>query len=454
MEKILNFIQTRILNKQKRKNTEQLRYLSQSVLIEEALTPHMIRSTLMVASIAIIVFIAWAAVTQVDEVAIAPGEVVPSEYMQSIQHLEGGIVSEINVKEGDLVQKGQLLIKLDGNSVKQDLSSLQVKQLGLDYQAERLRAFVNYLEPDFDKIADNHEDLKQEQMKAFKSMIAARDAEKQIIGEQITQKAQTIKRLQKNLETLQNNFKLVEEERGIKKKLADQGAMSKVKFFEIEKALNDIKGEVNEAESQIVQAENELSEYQTRLDSLEAKHRDDAYRELDSIDSESLQNKERIKKLIEQVTRLEIKSPSYGLVKSLNAKTIGGVIASGQLIVEIVPLEGSLLVECKIMPRDIGHVRKGQDVTVKISAYDFSRYGTVSGKLEYISATTFTAEDNSRYYLGRISLDKNYVGNDEKQNLIVPGMTVQSDIVTGEKSVLAYLLKPIHSSLNSAFRER
>ena len=441
-------------NTQKRKNTEQLRYLSQSVLIEEAMTPHIIRSTLMVVSVAIMIFIIWAAITNVDEVAIAPGEVVPSQYIQSIQHLEGGIVSEIHIKEGDLVQKGQLLIKLDGNSAKQDLSSLKAKQLALDFQAERLRAFVNSAQPDFNKISGNHHKIKQDQLKAFNSMLEARDAEKKVIEEQIIQKQEAVTQLQQKYETLNDNMELVQEERDIKQKLVEQGAVSKVKFFEIEKELNQIVGEVSEVESQIIQAQNELSEYKTRLGSLGARRHDEAYRELDQVESESSQNKERIKKITEQVTRLEIKAPSYGLVKSLNAKTIGGVVSSGQLLVEIVPLEGSLLVECKIVPKDIGHVKKGQDVSVKISAYDFSRYGTVGGKLEYISATTFTAEDGSRYYLGRISLEKNYVGRQKTENLIMPGMTVQSDIVTGEKSVLAYLLKPIHSSLNSAFRER
>ncbi len=152
--------------------------------------------------------------------------------------------------------------------------------------------------------------------------------------------------------------------------------------------------------------------------------------------------------------RLKIRSPSYGYVKGLNVKTIGGVIESGAVLIEIVPLEDSMIIEAKISPKDIGHVIKGQKVTIKFSAFDFSRYGTVDGKLESISATTFVDEDGTRYYLGRMSLAKNYVGNDPKQNLIVPGMTVQADIVTGSKSILSYLLKPIHSSITSSFTER
>lgn len=118
------------------------------------------------------------------------------------------------------------------------------------------------------------------------------------------------------------------------------------------------------------------------------------------------------------------------------------------------PLEGNLIIETQIQPKDIGHVKTGQSVNVKISSYDFSRYGTIEGVLEYISATTFVNDDGTRYYMGRVSIAKNYVGNNEKENLIVPGMTVQADIVTGAKSILAYLLKPIHTSVTTAFTER
>jgi len=162
----------------------------------------------------------------------------------------------------------------------------------------------------------------------------------------------------------------------------------------------------------------------------------------------------KLLKLKEQVARLEIKSPSYGFVKVLNIKTIGGVVESGQVLAEIVPLEGNLIIETQIQPKDIGHVKTGQHVNVKISSYDFSRYGAIDGVLEYISATTFVNDDGTRYYMGRVSISQNHVGSDDRKNLIVPGMTVQADIVTGSKSILAYLLKPIHTSVTTAFTER
>jgi HlyD family secretion protein/adhesin transport system membrane fusion protein len=138
----------------------------------------------------------------------------------------------------------------------------------------------------------------------------------------------------------------------------------------------------------------------------------------------------------------------------LNIKTIGGVIESGKILAEIVPLEGNLIVETQIQPKDIGHIRTGLPVKIKVGSYDYSRYGAINGELIYISATTFVKDTGVRYYMGRVSLARNYVGSDPKKNLIVPGMTVQADIVTGSKSILAYLLKPIRNSVTTAFSER
>ena len=172
------------------------------------------------------------------------------------------------------------------------------------------------------------------------------------------------------------------------------------------------------------------------------------------VESDLSQVQERVEKLESQVERLNIRSPVHGSVKGLKISTIGGVIDPSQVVMQIVPIEGGLMVETRIQPRDIGHIKPGLDVNVKVSSYDFSRYGTVRGKLDYISATTFENETGDRYYLGRVSLEKNYVGNDPKQYIIIPGMTVQAEIVTGSKSILDYLLRPVHKSVTSSFSER
>lgn len=452
LNKLLNILNKLSLRK-KRHNTEQLRYLSQSVLIEEATTPYMVRTTLMIVSVTIITFIIWAAITDINEISRSTGEVIPVSYVQSIQHLEGGIVSVINVKEGDVVEKGAVLAVLDGTAIKQDLSQLSVKQLTLEMQAERLRAFVNHLEPDFNKITTDSEELKKAQFEAFQSMVTSRESEKQVLQKQINQKQESLTILASKKSTLEENVKLVQEEHELKKNLSDQGYLSKVSFIEIQKNLNQVKGEINSVDSEINQATSAIEEASSKLVALEAKNRDDAYQQLDTIDASIAENAEHIKKLQNQVSRLEIKAPVYGLVKGVNIKTIGGVISSGQLIMEVVPLDATLLVECRILPKDIGHIKKGQDVRVKVSSYDFSKYGVIDGTLENISATTFS-ENGSHYYMGRVALKQNYVGKNPGHNLILPGMTVEADILTGKKTILAYLLKPIQAAASEALTER
>lgn len=435
---------------------DQLRYLSQSALIEETAAPYMVRTTLFFISVVIIGLITWAGFTDVEEIAVTQGEVIPSKHVQSIQHLEGGIIAKINVAEGELVDEGQTIFVPDGTAVKQDLSAIKAKKHSLKYQALRLRFFINNTRPNFRDLGDEEMDqeLIDEQMKAFDSMIEAKDNEKDIIIEQITQKEAALTGYKERKITLKESMALVKEEMELKAKLNKKGHLSKFKLLQIQKQFNDIKGEFQETESDEKQAEKAISEYKNRLESLEANFVDDAYQQLNTVEGDINQLKETVKKLQEQVSRLEIKSPSYGFVKVLNIKTLGGVIESGQILAEIVPLEGNLIIETQIQPKDIGHVKTGQSVNVKISSYDFSRYGTIEGVLEYISATTFVNDDGTRYYMGRVSIAKNYVGNNEKENLIVPGMTVQADIVTGAKSILAYLLKPIHTSVTTAFTER
>jgi adhesin transport system membrane fusion protein len=442
-------------NKSSYSKIDQLRYLSQSALIEEAVAPNVVRTTLMFISIVILALVVWAGVTNVNEIAITEGEVIPAKHVQSIQHLEGGIVSDIDVAEGELVEKGQVLVSLDGTGLKKDIAALKAKKLSLQYQSLRLKAFIDQKTPTFNEISEGrNEDMEKEQMKAFDSMMKAKETERQVIEQQVTQKEESLNVLQKKKATLTDNIKLVTEERDMKKQLMEKGNISKFNFLDIQKELNQMQGELNETDSEIDQAKNAITEYQNRLSSLNAKSVDDAYQQLNQVDTDLTQVDETVQKVADKIDRLDIKSPSYGYVKGLKVKTIGGVVEAGKVIIEIVPLEGPLVIETKIQPKDVGHVKVGQQVMVKVSSYDFARYGSVKGTLDYISATTFVNEDGTRYYLGKISLEKNYVGHDPARNLIIPGMTVQADIVTGSKTILAYLLKPIRNSITTAFTER
>jgi len=434
-----------------RRQEKQTRYLSQAIQLEEAVNPHIIRATMTMVSLAILTFIVWAAFTNINEVANTPGEVVPHGYQQVVQHLEGGIIKEINVHEGQVVEKGQILLRLDAADVISDLKRAQDKQAALQMHEERLRAYKEGRDPDFSKIDNKSAAVDQESF--FTDMRAAREKERQVIRDQISQKQQSIQTLQSQLDTAEKNYLIVKNLYDRRVALNAQGYASTVKLLESEQQLNEINGQVQSLQSQIATSSDEMAEFQTRLDSLSARYLDEVNEKLDQALADETQNAELIRKMKERIARLDVRAPVRGLVKGLAVNTVGAVAQPGQKLMEIVPLGEQLEVQVKISPQYIGHLKPGQDVQVKFSAFDFSRYGSIIGKLEEISATTFSGENGERYYQGTISLSRNYVGNDAA-NAIMPGMTVMADIITGKKTILEYLLKPIQRAMMTAFTER
>lgn len=386
--------------------SEQLHYLHQSVRLEEKFNPHIIRLTMVLISGSIIIFIAWASVTRITEVARANGEVVPIGFVQVVQHLEGGMVRKIFTNEGALVSEGQVLFTIDDGGANQDLARSRAKHLFLEIEAERLRAFISNEKPNFDKFEIDG---------SMNSVSLAN------IKEEVWRRRE-LQEIHARSKKLKESLQIAKEAYNVKLLLFEKGLTSKLTLLKYQKEVNEIEAE--------------------------------AHKELNRIKTEIAQNSEDIIKLQNKVERLQIRSPVYGLVKGLKINTIGGVIRPGETLMEIVPLDKSLVVEARILPQDIGHVQVGQPVWVKISSYDFARYGALQGTLEFVSATTFMDQNNKPYYRGRVALLQNYVGNDPKKNIIMPGMTSEVDIITGEKSILAYLLKPIHLSLKTAFTER
>lgn len=432
----------------------QLRHLSQSVRLQEAVHPRLVRLSIISICFSVAIFTGWSAVTNINEVARAPGEIVPQGFQQVVQHFDGGIVREILVTEGQMVESGDLLVRLDGAGAQEDLVRAASQQTALLMQKERLQAFVDGRHPDFSSIKGATPALVAEQMSIFNSMMQARGKEKLVIQDQIAQKRQYIGVLQTKLRTQQENIAIVQDKYDRIKELDARGSVAHIDYLEAKQELNSLKGESDKTRKEIAQAQSELKEYEGRLSSMAAGHNDDAYQQLDIVAASLAQNNEIIAKQQERVNRLAVRAPVRGVIKGLAINTIGGVVQPGQTLMEIVPLDKSLVVEARIPPQYIGNLKPGQSVQVKVSAYDFTRYGSVSGKLDAISATTFTGERGERFYRGRIVLDRDYVGRDKSVNAVTPGMTVMADIVTGQKTILEYLLKPIQRSLQTAFSER
>lgn len=432
---------------------KQSRYLSQAVQLEEAVNPRIIRATMGMVSCAILGFIVWSAFTNINEMARAPGEVVPQGYQQVVQHLEGGIVREISVKEGQIVKKDQLLLTLDGAGAAEDLERAYSKNTALLLQEERLRSFIDGRKPDWTTFKDVKPAMIADQQAFFDSAVKALAEERQIVNEQISQKKRMIQTLSSDYQTAKNTYDIAYDLYARRAALNAKGYASDVQFLETKQRVNEIDGEMRQLQNRISVTRAEIKEFENRLSSLNARYADQAYEKLDQVLNEQVQNREVLQKLENRTTRLDVRAPTEGLVKGLAVNTVGAVVQPGQTMMEIVPQGEQLVVQVKIPPQHIGHLKTGQAVNVKFSSYDFSRYGSVPGKLQQISATTFSGENGERYYQGEVSLSHNHVGQD-KRNTVVPGMTVMADIITGEKTILAYLLKPIHASIRSAFTER
>ena len=240
----------------------------------------------------------------------------------------------------------------------------------------------------------------------------------------------------------------------MKEKLIENGYVSRKDMIESQREVNRLEGEVRSITAQVAEAQNAINEAQSRLYTLNAQTRDNALKELEEVETQIAENKETLGKLEGRVDRQAVRAPVRGLVKGLRVNTISGVIGAGEPIMEIVPLDSTLIVETQIPPREIGNLKVGQPARVKVSAYDFSRYGVIEGELAFLSATTFVNDHNESFYKGRIKLTQDHVGINPERNLILPGMTVEADVITGQKTILSYLLKPIHTSLDTAFRER
>ncbi|MBI1363750.1 MAG: HlyD family type I secretion periplasmic adaptor subunit [Proteobacteria bacterium] len=432
----------------------QLRYLAQSIQLEEAANPYLLQLSMIGICLFVLAFIVWATFAQIDEVTRAPGEVVPFGLLQAVQHLEGGRVEQVMAIEGQLIEEGQPILALSADGLKQDLARLQHKQSVLTFREARLKSFLDGKPLDAALIEALPEDERKRQAAFLDGMLQAKESERVVLEQQYKQKQQDVSMMEGKLRTLNERMKIQDNLYSRQKQLFDQGFLSNVKLLEAEEKLVLLKGSQSELSEQLRQAKTKMAEYRNRLGSQTATQRDDAFQQLEQVQAELEQNREQLAKLRQQVDALVVRAPVRGIIKGLTTNTVGGVIASGQVICEIVPLGESLVVEARIPPQSIGHLRVGQTVQVKVSAYEFSRYGSLGGTLSSLSATTFVGEDGSRYYKGRVALSRDHLGARTGEYPVFPGMTVMADVVTGQKTVLSYLLKPIHRALSTSFRER
>jgi adhesin transport system membrane fusion protein len=378
-------------------------------------------------------FLTWAHFAVLDEVKRGNGRVVPSRQMQVVQTLEGGIVGEILVQEGAIVQQGQSLMRIDDTKFASEFGEIRERRAALAARTARLEAEARgRSEVSFPDQLD-------------KVVPAAVATETSVFKMRSQKVAQDVDVLNQQVTRLSGSLKLLERELSLTRKLYEQKVVPEIEMLRLERQATEMKGQLAEAQSKIA---NITASFRSQADEDLAKARGD----LAVLD-------ENIKSAQDRVRRTDLRSPVHGIVNKLNVSTVGAVVQPGANVMDIVPLDDSLLVEGRIRPQDIAFIRPDQDAVVKISAYDSSVYGSLKGKVERISADTIVdekadkSERQETYYRVMVRTEKNHLGTEAKPLPIIPGMVATVEVLTGEKSVLDYLVKPARTLRDDALRE-
>jgi membrane fusion protein, adhesin transport system len=401
------------------------------------------------------VFLVWANFARLDEVTVAPGEVVPQGNVKVIQHLEGGIIERIYVTEGAKVQTGDPLVRLDLATGGVNREELQARLDGELLRRARLMAEVENREVKFPALAaGRHGNLAEAEQQAFLARRHDLDSSLGVLREQLRQRELEVQELEARKRAVGRNLALARERLEMSKSLLAEGLTAKMEHLKLRAEVEGLEGERQSLIPAVPRARAAVAEAKQRLLEGETHFRREAQDQLGRAEQAIAQLKELLAEATEQGLRAEIKSPIDGIVKKLRYHTIGGVVSPGEPIMEIVPTGDKLVIEAKLNPTDRGYVNEGQPTLVKVSTYDFARYGGLAGTVVSVAPDSTTDQNGIPYFRVIVQTDKTYLGEEKGKLPITPGMQATADIHTGTKSVMDYLIKPVLKLRDEAFRER
>lgn len=430
------------------------RFLAQAIQLEEEGVSGIIQAAIYFSLFLLIAIVIWADVTTVNEVTLARGEVVPAGYIHDIQHLEGGIVSEIAVRNGDQVKPGDLLIRFAEPVSLADLDQLQIKRASLSLNLERLLAIEENRKPDFGNTGRQYPDLATKEMASYYAQVASVNSELDVLKSQKRQKQSELHQQKNQVTALKKEIALLQKQVDMRAKLAVKHIVSQTDLLATKSQLASAESQLKSTQDGIAVASMALQETKNRRQEILAGHKKEVGFETAEVAGQLAEVEKSLIKAKDRVKRLNLFAPIAGIIQGISVTSINAVVRPGDVILQIVPVNDELIVEARIQPDDIGYIHIGQPAEVKVDSYDAGKYGHVDGKIERISPSTYLDERMNPYYRVRIKLAKNYVGDDPKHMKIIPGMTVQVNIITGSKSILDYLMKPISRGFHNAFQER
>ncbi|MBT7954747.1 MAG: HlyD family type I secretion periplasmic adaptor subunit [Rhodospirillaceae bacterium] len=398
----------------------------------------------------------WAWKSSLAVVSVAEGEVVPASQVKTIQHLEGGIVREIKVREGDRVKTGQSMIVLESTASGADVGELRTRIAGLQIEIARLEAAAsNAHKPEFPaKLKKSHPHLISEAIQLFdsrKTRLNDEFASQQAI---ISQRQQDIQEITARIKNQRNSLKLQKEQIAISEDLLKEQLTNRYKHLDLLKEVTRLTGAIEQDKVALQRAGSALKQARANRDSIRSKFAEDARSKLDTARRQLEEFTPRLAKFEDSLKRTILRSPVDGVVKTLHVVTIGGVVRAGDPVVDVVPAGDRLIIEAKLKTQDIGYVRAEQSARITLASSDAMRFDNLEGKVLAVSPDTITGQDGQPYYKVRIETARNHFRRGTNRYDLFPGMQVLTSIHTGERTVMEYILDPFLNAGDTALRER
>ncbi|MGY4879031.1 HlyD family type I secretion periplasmic adaptor subunit [Vreelandella aquamarina] len=403
--------------------------------------------------LSVVALIVWSYFAEIDEVTRGQGRVIPAQQLQRVQSFDGGVVQAIKVREGDMVQVGEVLMEIDPTRFVSDFRENQSQVQSLRARAERLRALVTDtpFSPSEELLVEAPSVVAQERQ-VFESRREELREQKTVLEDRIRQRRAELLEARLRRDTASRELNMASQELQLTRPLLQSGAVSEVEVLRLEREVSRNRGERDQANAAIERLQAAVEESESQLRELVAERQSEWRDELANTIGEIQSLQEASTGLEDRVQLSEIRSPVNGVVQRLYINTRGGVVQPGQEVIDIVPSDEQLLVEARIAPQDIAFLRPGQSATVKLTAYDYAVYGGLEAELEHISADTITDEEGNTFYQVRVRTLEGQINAEEMA--VIPGMTAQVDIMTGKRTVMEFLLKPVLRAWNNSLGER
>ncbi len=430
------------------------RFLAQAIQLEEEGVSDTVKYSVYSIMALLVLIIVWMSLTNISEVTITRGKVVPLGYIHNIQHLEGGIVSDIHVQDGDRVEAGDLLVGFAPPATESDFDQLTIRKVFIDLDLARLSALRDGQDFELPEGLMEYTLLAGKEREATETQASSYQSELDVIDARIAQRESELNRQLNQVLVLKEEVALLKKQVDIRSELAEKNAISQTDLLSVKSQHASLVSNLRQAQDSVTVARVALDEETKRRTEAVARQRKEIEDEAAGAATQLAEVEAALVKAKDKLDRLQVYAPVSGIVQGLAVTTINAVVRSGDVIMQIVPVDDELIVESRLMPNEVGYIAPGQVADVKIDSFDATRFGSIQGTVTQISPSTYLDEKSNPYYKVKLSLDKSFMGQAKGEMDVIPGMTVQADIITGSKSIMAYLMKPVTRGFSSAFQQR